>query len=78
MASMKPSGLVKELRIFLLKSRQFMSKITNFRVCTFWMSGKIEDSCRRPTQQAILVSFHPFLTHSHLITAPRAEKYKKT
>ena len=59
-----------------MNMHQFRPKAQAFRVCTFWMSGKMTDSRRRPTQQAILVSFNPCLTHSHLITAFQTRKQK--
>ena len=44
-AIMRPTCLVKEeLRQFLLKMIQFRPEITNIRVCTFKVSGKIPDS----------------------------------
>ena len=46
---MRPTDPVKEeLRRILFKMSQFRPEIIKIRVSTFWMSGKIPDSRRRP------------------------------
>ena len=56
---MKPTDPVKEeLQRSLFQTNQFRPEMTKIRVCTFWMSGELTDSRRRPTQQASLVSFN--------------------
>ena len=42
----------------LSKMRHFRPKLTKIKVLTFWMSKKMTDSRRRPTQQASLVNPH--------------------
>ena len=45
---MRPTDpMKKELREILMKMSQFRPKIQEFRVCAFWMSGKIPDFRRR-------------------------------
>ena len=57
---MKLTDPVKEkLRRKTMTMNQFIQEIHYFRVCTFWMSGKLTDSRRRPTRQASLVSLKP-------------------
>ena len=58
----RPTHHVKEeLWRILFKLIRFRSKIHKTKACTFWMSGKITDSRRRPTQPASLVSFEPIM-----------------
>ena len=60
----KPICLVKEeLRSNLMKLSQFRPEITKIRVSTFWRSGNLMDSRRRPTQPSRPVSFYTFLTN---------------
>ena len=58
---MRPTDHVKEeLRQKTMKMNQFRPEITKIRVSTFWMSGKLTDSRRRPMPAFSLVSFkHP-------------------
>ena len=58
---MRPTDPVKEeLRRISCKMCQFRLKVTKSRVSTFWMSGNLTDSLRRPTQPSRPVSFNPF------------------
>ena len=65
---MKGSGRVKEelWRNFVqhaaiqFQMTQIRSKIKEFGVSTFWMSGNLTDSRRRPTQLSRPVSFNVF------------------
>ena len=53
---MRPTDPVKEeLRRILFKMSQYRPEIMKIRVSTFWMSGKLTDSRRRPTQPSCLV-----------------------
>ena len=45
---MRPTDPVtEELRNVLMKMNQFRPQIQDFRVCTFWMPGKLPDLRRR-------------------------------
>ena len=72
---MRPTDPVKdELRQKLSKMTQFGSKIKKIRVCTFQMSGKIEDSTNVAFEAVILAHPHlPFLQY----LAALAAKYSK-
>ena len=67
----RPTGPVKEeLRQKLFKMKQFESKIKKIRVCTFQMSGKIQDSTN--------VAFEdPFLQYLAQLGAKYMEKLQK-
>ena len=62
-AIMRPTCLVKEeLRPNLFKLSQLGPKIIKIRVSTFWDSGNLTDSRRRPMPACSLVSFKTKLT----------------
>ena len=76
----QPTGPVKdELRQKLFKMTQFGSKITNMRVCTFQISGKIRDSTNVAFEAPLFAIFGPARGQIHrkiaekmwVLSAPR-------